>query len=323
MTLKPKFDKIAADVSPAIPAPTTIISSLFIQRMFPLSKLELSEISAKLGGLKLKKVIQINGGCIHSCFKLEYESSKVFLKKNNRIEKLLKFEEYCLQDLNNYSDNKNLIIPSPSSYTLIGNTEYLTMDWVDMKQSSQAKLGKGLANLHLFSSEINKSNFGYEIEGFIGLSPQIQGWEKEWWKAFIKLRIEPQLCSFKSHLNESFKNELKLKIKKILISHQPQASLVHGDLWGGNIGVDNRNVGTIFDPACWWADSEVDIAMTKLFGGFDKEFYEEYYKVIPKKAGSEERTLIYNFYHILNHANMFGGSYLDQVNSYIQKIMNI
>ena len=94
-------------------------------------------------------------------------------------------------------------------------------------------------------------------------------------------------------------------------------SLVHGDLWAGNIGVNLMNKGVIFDPASWWADCEVDIAMTRLFGDFRNEFYENYHKIIPIKKGFEKRTIIYNFYHILNHANMFGGSYLKQVNSYI------
>ena len=106
-------------------------------------------------------------------------------------------------------------------------------------------------------------------------------------------------------------------------AHEPINSLVHGDLWSGNIGVNQMNKGVIFDPACWWADCEVDIAMTRLFGNFRSEFYENYYKVIPIKKGFEKRNIIYNFYHILNHANMFGGSYCHQVKSYINNILNM
>ena len=90
-----------------------------------------------------------------------------------------------------------------------------------------------------------------------------------------------------------------------------------------NVGIEENGKGVIFDPASWWADSEVDIAMTRLFGGFEREFYEEYHKIIPIKEGFEKRMIIYNFYHILNHANMFGGSYLYQVENYIKKIMNM
>ena len=94
-------------------------------------------------------------------------------------------------------------------------------------------------------------------------------------------------------------------------------------MWSGNVGIEKSGKGVIFDPASWWADHEVDIAMTRLFGGFEQEFYEEYYKIIPKKEGLEKRTRIYNFYHILNHANMFGESYFRQVQDYIEFIINI
>ena len=108
-----------------------------------------------------------------------------------------------------------------------------------------------------------------------------------------------------------------------MLNHKPINALVHGDLWSGNAGMDKNGKGVIFDPASWWADNEVDIAMTKLFGGFRKEFYEEYHKIFPIKNGFEKRIIIYNFYHILNHANMFGGGYLKQVEDYVKAILNM
>ena len=108
-----------------------------------------------------------------------------------------------------------------------------------------------------------------------------------------------------------------------MLNHKPINALVHGDLWSGNAGMDKNGKGVIFDPASWWADNEVDIAMTKLFGGFRKEFYEEYHRIFPIKYGFEKRIIIYNFYHILNHANMFGGGYLKQVQNYVKAILNM
>ena len=99
--------------------------------------------------------------------------------------------------------------------------------------------------------------------------------------------------------------------------------LIHGDLWSGNISSSYSEKGVIFDPSCWWADPEIDIAMTRLFGGFTDDFYNEYFKIIKKKNDSEKRTTIYNFYHILNHANMFGGSYINQVKNYTNMILNM
>ena len=152
----------------------------------------------------------------------------------------------------------------------------------------------------------------------------MRGWENNWIECFINLRIEPQLATLENFFSEiEIKNKIKSKIKSELNDYKPFNSLIHGDLWSGNIGVTQMNKGVIFDPACWWADCEVDIAMTRLFGGFRSEFYENYHKIIPIKKGFEKRTIIYNFYHILNHANMFGGSYYQQLQCYIKNILSM
>ena len=166
--------------------------------------------------------------------------------------------------------------------------------------------------------------FGFPVEGFIGTTYQKKGMEDNWTDCFLNLRIIPQLSKLKPNILEKETiNKVIEKIKLELLSHKPINSLVHGDLWSGNAGMDKSGKGVIFDPASWWADNEVDIAMTKLFGGFRKEFYEEYYKIFPIKQGFDKRIIIYNFYHILNHANMFGGSYFNQVKSYVKAILNM
>ena len=98
---------------------------------------------------------------------------------------------------------------------------------------------------------------------------------------------------------------------------------IRDSLWSGNAGTDKSGKGVIFDPASWWADNEVEIAMTKLFGGFEREFYEEYHKIFPLRKGFEKRILIYNLYHVLNHANIFGGSYFNQVQEYVKEILKM
>ena len=174
------------------------------------------------------------------------------------------------------------------------------------------------------SAESNPKMFGFPVEGFIGTTDQKKGLEDNWIDCFLKLRIIPQLLILKSTiLDEEIINKIKEKIKLELLNHKPINALVHGDLWSGNAGIDTNGKGVIFDPASWWADNEVDIAMTKLFGGFRKEFYEEYHRIFPIKNGFEKRIIIYNFYPILNHANMFGGGYLKQVEDYVKAILNM
>tara|TARA_B000000557_G_scaffold206024_1_gene171622 strand:- start:216 stop:812 length:597 start_codon:yes stop_codon:yes gene_type:complete len=197
------------------------------------------------------------------------------------------------------------------------------MEWIDMQNFDQRSLGKGLGEMHLNSYNSNPKSFGYPVEGFIGLTDQKKGWENNWFDCFWNLRIIPQLSILKPNfLEEETIDKIKKKIRSELQNHKPIKTLVHGDLWSGNVGIEQGGKGVIFDPASWWADNEVDLAMTRLFGGFNKEFYEEYHKIIPARDGFEKRIIIYNFYHILNHANMFGGSYLNQVKNYVKAIVN-
>ena len=292
--------------------------------MQKLSPIEINEICEELGETYPKSIEQVHGGDIHNAWRIEFSNKKLFLKRNIRNKKFLEFEKYCLQNLRKYINQENLVIPEVIAYKNIINIEILLIEWIDMHNFDQKKLGKGLGELHLKSAESNPKMFGFPVEGFIGTTDQKKGLEDNWIDCFLNLRIIPQLLSLKSRiLDKEIINKVKEKIKSELLNHKPINALVHGDLWSGNAGMDKNGKGVIFDPASWWADNEVDIAMTKLFGGFRKEFYEEYHRIFPIKNGFEKRIIIYNFYHILNHANMFGGGYLNQVEDYVKAILNM
>ena len=292
--------------------------------MQKLSPIEINEICEELGETYPKSIEQVHGGDIHNAWRIEFSNKKLFLKRNIRNKKFLEFEKYCLQNLRKYINQENLVIPEVIAYKNIKNIEILLIEWIDMHNFDQKKLGKGLGELHLKSAESNPKMFGFPVEGFIGTTDQKKGLEDNWIDCFLNLRIIPQLLSLKSRiLDKEIINKVKEKIKSELLNHKPINALVHGDLWSGNTGMDKNGKGVIFDPASWWADNEVDIAMTKLFGGFRKEFYEEYHRIFPIKNGFEKRIIIYNFYHILNHANMFGGGYLNQVEDYVKAILNM
>ncbi len=292
--------------------------------MQKLSPIEINEICEELGETYPKSIEQVHGGDIHNAWRIEFSNKKLFLKRNIRNKKFLEFEKYCLQNLRKYINQENLVIPEVIAYKNMKNIEILLIEWIDMHNFDQKKLGKGLGELHLKSAESNPKMFGFPVEGFIGTTDQKKGLEDNWINCFLNLRIIPQLLSLKSRiLDKETINKVKEKIQSELLNHKPINALVHGDLWSGNAGMDKNGKGVIFDPASWWADNEVDIAMTKLFGGFRKEFYEEYHRIFPIKNGFEKRIIIYNFYHILNHANMFGGGYLNQVEDYVKAILNM
>ena len=175
-----------------------------------------------------------------------------------------------------------------------------------MRNFEQKKLGKGLGEMHLKSAESNPKMFGFPVEGFIGTTDQKKGWEDNWLDCILNLRLMPQLSNLKSNIvDQGTINKIKEKIKSELLNHKPINVLVHGDLWSGNAGIEQSGKGVIFDPASWWADNEVDIAMTILFGGFQKEFYEEYFKIFPIKEGFEKRITIYNSKRIIKCTKYF------------------
>ena len=292
--------------------------------MQKLSHIEVNEICNELGETYPKSIEQVHGGDIHSAWQIEFSDKKLFLKRNIRNKKFLEFEKYCLQNLRKYINQENLVIPEVIAYKNTKNIEILLTEWIDMHNFDQKKLGKGLGELHLKSAESNPKMFGFPVEGFIGTTNQKKGLEDNWIDCFLNLRIIPQLLILTSTtLDKEIINKVKEKIKSELLNHKPINALVHGDLWSGNAGMNKSGKGVIFDPASWWADNEVDIAMTKLFGGFRREFYEEYHRVFHIKKGFEKRIIIYNFYHILNHANMFGGGYFEQVRDYVKAILNM
>ena len=110
-------------------------------------------------------------------------------------------------------------------------------------------------------------------------------------------------------------NSLPIRHRAFLKGYNPEPSFLHGDLWSGNYGICTDGVPALFDPAVYFGDRETDLAMTELFGGFSTGFYDAYNEVWPIAAEYKERKAFYNIYHILNHANLFGGRYLTQAQS--------
>jgi fructosamine-3-kinase len=116
--------------------------------------------------------------------------------------------------------------------------------------------------------------------------------------------------------------ELLERLDDFFIDHEPQPSLLHGDLWGGNFGVDASGTPIIFDPAVYYGDREADLAMTRLFGGFSASFYSAYEAAWPLPSGARERTTLYNLYHVLNHLNLFGSAYQAQAESMLAQLLS-
>lgn len=188
----------------------------------------------------------------------------------------------------------------------------LALEWLRLQQPDdavEARFGAGLAALHRHTAE----RFGWRRDNTIGLSPQINTQDDDWTRFW---RVRRLTCQLELAARRGYGGELQQAgerligdLDRLLAGHAPAASLLHGDLWGGNwAAVDGRPV--IFDPAVYYGDRETDLAMTRLFGGFGPAFYRAYEDAWPLPAGHEQRLALYQLYHVLNHLNLFGTGYL-------------
>jgi len=200
---------------------------------------------------------------------------------------------------------------------------YIILEYLDMSEKtniSAKKLGERLANMHKNTSNL----FGLTKDNWIGLTEQHNQQNKSWVNFYLEQRLLPQLelaygNGYKQNL-EKKADHLMSNIECFYNDYLPEASLLHGDLWSGNWGAIN-NEPVIFDPAVYYGDRESDIAMTYLFGGFPQDFYSSYNKTWPLANGFEKRKDLYNFYHVLNHLNIFGFSYLQQCENLLDNLI--
>jgi protein-ribulosamine 3-kinase len=191
-------------------------------------------------------------------------------------------------------------VPKLFSHGVDADRAYLLLEYLDLQGKRDfAALGRMLATLHRKSA----TRFGWRRDNYIGATPQANGWCDDWAEFWRERRLRPQFEQA----------GLKLEFaQKLLDNHRPQPSLLHGDLWNGNVGFTPEGP-VMFDPAVYYGDREADLAMTELFGGFPREFYAAYEEVLALDPGYRLRKHLYNLYHLLNHLNLFGGGYLGQV----------
>lgn len=272
----------------------------------------------------------VGGGCINQGYALQGnvrtsgadQQSKTFFVKLNQAAQLEMFVAEAL-GLKAMHATATIRVPQPICWGTAGNSAYLVLEWVDLgggDRQTWAELGRQLANLHRTTSDLG---FGWDHDNTIGATPQINPWTASWAEFFAKHRLEYQFKLAQRRGGQFPKqNELLAAIPTLLADHNPQPSLVHGDLWSGNAAVTQQKEPIIFDPAVYFGDREVDLAMTELFGGFPSDFYQGYSQTWAIAAGYEQRKTLYNLYHILNHFNLFGGSYQSQANRMIQQLLS-
>jgi fructosamine-3-kinase len=285
-----------------------------------------TEIDAHISQVTGEKFHELNrrsvgGGCINHGYAVTDGASTYFVKLNQAsLVEMFEAEAHGLQQM---LETHTIRVPKPICWGTASSSAYVVLEWIELGKSGGSvaweEMGRQLAAMHQWAG---MDKFGWDRNNTIGSTPQINSWTSNWAEFFAEHRIGYQLKLARRRGGNFSKGDRLLQaIPEILADRQPQPSLVHGDLWGGNAGFTASGSPVIFDPAAYWGDREVDIAMTELFGGFPAAFYRGYNEVFPLDKGYERRKSLYNLYHILNHFNLFGGGYGGQANGMIEKIL--
>jgi len=252
----------------------------------------------------------VGGGCINNGIQLLTQSGeRFFLKTNDHPPKdMFAREVEGLKALNVEGGPR---VPKP----YLHSSDFLLME--DLSPTSKApgyweEFGYRMAALHNHTND----QFGFPHNNYIGSTPQLNPWTEDGHLFFAQYRLifQAELAANRSLLSAQEVAEVRKLAERIseLVPEQP-ASLIHGDLWGGNAMTDENGSPAIIDPAAHYGWAEADLAMTTLFGGFNDRFYAAYIERRPLPSGWRERFGLYNLYHLLNHLNLFGRGYYGQV----------
>ncbi|MDA0348939.1 MAG: fructosamine kinase family protein [Verrucomicrobia bacterium] len=279
------------------------------------------KLANKLGTqLSYKNNRSIGGGCINNTQALETTHGTYFVKLNSREYRSM-FEAEA-ESLKAIKRSKTIRCPEVILVDEIEGFAVLILEFIPMQatqKDSMEKLGNQLANFH---NQTDKQ-FGWHIDNFIGRTPQLNRKEHDWITFFTNHRLDFQfnLCE-KKGLFFTRKKELLETIDSFFGDYRPMPSLLHGDLWGGNLGFDNNGEPVLYDPACYYGDREADLAFTEMFGGFSGSFYNAYHNSFPLHPGYSKRKRLYNLYHELNHYFLFGGGYGEQAQETIRYLLD-
>ena len=283
-----------------------------------------SEIARQLGErlgepVSFQHPAAAGGGCINEAFQVD-AGTRHFFVKLNRASRLDMFEAEAegLAELR----RGGLRVPEPWLAGTAAGKAFLVMEYLPLGGAAcSVALGHGLAAQH----RVTAKRYGWHRDNTIGSTPQPNDWMDDWCEFWAERRLGFQLELARGNgagraLDRLGERVLE-RLPQLLDGHEPEPSLLHGDLWGGNAACTREGEAVVYDPAVYFGDREADLAMTELFGGFGADFRAAYEEAWPLEAGYAVRRTLYNCYHILNHFNMFGGGYLSQALGMMERLL--
>ncbi|HBX62638.1 MAG TPA: fructosamine kinase [Flavobacteriaceae bacterium] len=283
----------------------------------------MNEILERLKQLNLgiDSIVPMKGGDINDAFRLESFDKKYFLKVNsaNNFPHLFKKEARALEAI---KKTKTFSVPKVVNVGEAGKDfQYLLLEWMENSTPTVVNwenLGKNLAKLHQNTSK----QFGWSEDNYIAIVVQPNSLTDSWSEFYAKNRIMPMM---KLLQNKQLINSKQIKSAENLckqlnsIFPEEKPALLHGDFWNGNILANKKGEFSVIDPAIYYGHREMDLAIAKLFGGFDDVFFDAYHENNPLAPNFEERLPIAQLFPLLIHAYLFEGYYVKDVQTILKK----
>ncbi len=268
---------------------------------------------------QLKSASLIAAGNHNQGVRLETNEGIFFLKLNFDHERNILSKES--EGLKKLRKSTFLKVPQTFGHGRIEDYNYLLSEFIPTSRQQLdywEDLGLGLAHLHLNHSR----EFGLESDNYIASLPQKNHPTDNWLDFFIEQRLEPMLGA--AYFDRLIPLDFLKKFQAIYprldsLFPKEKPSLLHGDLWSGNVICDHQGKPCLIDPAIYYGHREMDLAFSRLFGGFDSRFYEAYESVTPLEPGFESRIGVYNLYPLLVHLNLFGPAYLPGIEKIVKR----
>lgn len=262
----------------------------------------------------------VSGGSIAGSWRLESAARRAFVKTMPDAQAaMLDAERDGLERL---AGSGAIVTPAVLGHGAADDHAWLALEWLELRPltaGAGATLGRQLAGLHRCRAE----SFGLANDNFIGATPQPNTRTSDWTEFLFEHRLGFQLdllAESRSDIDADFKHRLREAWQARCAGHAPAPSLLHGDLWGGNAAALPDGQPALFDPAVHYGDRECDLAMADLFGGFGAAFFDAYAEQWPPEPGWRLRRDFYQLYHLLNHANLFGGHYVSASRRLIDRL---
>ncbi len=269
---------------------------------------------------------QVAGGDINEAYRLTLsDGMHIFMKSNQG--KSVSFFQREAEGLAAIAETGAISTPQVFGCgTGENGGAFLLLEFVESRSPGkdyQEILAQQLARMHQSRTEnfVTGGIYGFAQDNYIGANPQVNTPCKSWTEFFRDCRLKPQFLQASDYFGkEEWKKITELLERTGEILTEPEyPSLVHGDLWAGNVMTGRDGLAWLTDPAACVGHREADLAMTELFGGFSGKFYEAYREAAPLQPGYEKRRDFYNLYHLLNHLNLFGRSYLSSVRRIVEE----